>query len=319
VALVIGNDAYQAMPRLKNPVRDASEVEATLRRLGFVTTKLINADARALNDGLKRFAQGAAGAEAIFVFYSGHGAQLEGRTWLLPVDAHLETKEDINDADLLALDRILATLRDKSAVRIVVLDACRDNPVVDALNLKIAEAQGFKGAGLSKGLGRPLTALGDLVVYATQAGAVAADGNGTNSPFTESLLKHLETTDLDVRQMFFRVQEDVGRRYKQLPEVSNSIIGEFKLKSASLTDEPPGTQPTTVSLSRELSLWVNDKIVERYALASELNAATSGNKKTHIYLRADRSVSYQEVMRLLALIQAEGYRVSLVTEAESSK
>jgi len=183
VALVIGNEAYQGMPRLKNPVRDASEIEATLKRLGFATTKLINVDARALNDGLKRFAQGAAGAEAIFVFYSGHGAQLDGRTWLLPVDARLETKEDVNDADLLALDRILTTLREKSAVRIVVLDACRDNPVVDTLNLKIAEARGLKSAAVTKGLGRPLTAMGDLVVYATQAGAVAADGDGANSPF----------------------------------------------------------------------------------------------------------------------------------------
>src|SRR5439155_21180359 len=135
--------------------------------------------------------------------------------------------EDINDADLLALDRILGTLRDKSAVRIVVVDACRDNPAVNTLNLKIAEAQGFKNAALTKGLARPMTAVGDLVVYATQAGAVAADGTGSNSPFTESLLKHLETSDLDVRQMFFRVQEDVARRHQQLPEVSNSIIGEL--------------------------------------------------------------------------------------------
>jgi formylglycine-generating enzyme required for sulfatase activity len=241
VALVIGNVDYKAMPALRNPVRDASEVEATLKRLGFTTTRLFNADARTLNDGFKRFAQSAAGAEAVFVFYSGHGAQLEGRTWLLPVDARLETKEDVNDADLLALDRILATLRDKSAVRIVVLDACRDNPVVDTLNFKIAEAQGFKNAPVSKGLGRPLTALGDLVVYATQAGAVAADGDGANSPFTESMLKHLETSDLDVRQMFFRVQEDVGRRFRQLPEVSNSIIGEFKLKIAAVQPSQPTT------------------------------------------------------------------------------
>ena len=84
------------MPRLKNPVRDAGEVEASLRRLGFATTKLVNTDGRALNDGFKRFAQSAVGAEAIFVFYSGHGAQLEGRTWLLPVDTRLETKEDVN-------------------------------------------------------------------------------------------------------------------------------------------------------------------------------------------------------------------------------
>jgi hypothetical protein len=243
VALIIGNEAYKAMPALRNPGRDASEIETTLKRLGFATTKLINADARTLNDALKRFAQSAVGAEVVFVFYSGHGAQFEGRTWLLPVDAHLETKEDINDADLLALDRILATLRDKSAVRIVVLDACRDNPVVDTLNQKLAEARGLKSASTTKGLGRPITAVGDLVVYATQAGAVAADGNGKNSPFTENLLKHLETSDLDVRQVFFRVQEDVARNYAQLPEVSNSIIGEFKLKPAAVTSRPDAAPP----------------------------------------------------------------------------
>jgi hypothetical protein len=230
VALVIGNDAYRFMPALRNPGRDAGEVEAALTRLGFATTRLANADARAMNEGLKRFAQNAAGAEIVFVFYSGHGAQFEGRTWLLPVDARLDSREDVNDADLLALDRIAATLRDKSAVRIIVLDACRDNPVVNTLNLKIAEAQGLKNAALTKGLARPITAVGDLVVYATQAGAVASDGDGRNSPFTASLLKYIETSDLDVRQLFFRVQEDVARTSKQLPEVSNSIIGEFKLK-----------------------------------------------------------------------------------------
>jgi formylglycine-generating enzyme required for sulfatase activity len=240
VALVIGNDAYRFMPALRNPGRDAGEVAAALTRLGFATTRLTNADARAMNDGLKRFAQSATGAEIVFVFYSGHGAQFEGRTWLLPVDARLDSREDVNDADLLALDRIAATLRDKSAVRIIVLDACRDNPMVNTLNLKIAEAQGFKNATLTKGLGRPITAVGDLVVYATQAGAVASDGDGRNSPFAASLLKHIETSDLDVRQLFFRVQEDVAltSKSKQLPEVSNSIIGEFKLKITVTVSRP---------------------------------------------------------------------------------
>src|SRR5207344_2157078 len=112
---------------------------------------------------------------------------------------------------------------------------------------KLAEAQGFRNATVAKGLGRPLTVRGDLVVYATQAGAVAVDGTGTNSPFTESLLKHLETSDLDVRQMFFRVQDDVGSRYQQLPEVSNSIIGgEFKLKVSGLGPQLANVQPNFV-------------------------------------------------------------------------
>jgi len=248
MALVIGNAAYRHMTVLRNPSRDAGAVEAALKRLGFETTLIANADARAMNDGLKRFAQNAAGAEAIFVFYSGHGAQLNGRTWLLPVDARLDTKEDVNDADLMSLDRILDTLRDKSAVRIVVLDACRDNPAADNLNRRLAEAQGFKNATLTKGLGRPITSRGDLVVYATQAGDVAVDGNGPNSPFTENLLKHLETTDLDVRQMFFRVQNDVGTKYKQLPEVSNSLIGaEFKLRVSALSGRPGNAAPNVVT------------------------------------------------------------------------
>jgi len=160
VALVIGNDAYAFMPALRNPARDASEVAAAIERLGFETTRLINADARAMNEGLKRFAQSVAGAEIVFVFYSGHGMQFEGRTWLLPVDARLESKEDVNDADLMALDRIATTLRDKSAVRIIVLDACRDNPVVNTLNVKIAEAQGFRNVAVTKGLARAITAVG---------------------------------------------------------------------------------------------------------------------------------------------------------------
>src|SRR6202030_2731723 len=102
VALIIGNEAYREMPALRNPTRDANEVEAALQRLGFTTTKVVNADSRTMNEALKRFAQGAVGADMVFVFYSGHGAQLDGRTWIIPVDARLDSKEDVNDADLMA-------------------------------------------------------------------------------------------------------------------------------------------------------------------------------------------------------------------------
>ena len=248
-ALVIGNAAYRNMSALKNPRNDAEDVAAALRSLGFATILATDLDHGGMNGALDRFSRIASEADIAIVYYSGHGMQFAGTNYLLPVDARLQGAEDVNRFRLTPIDDVLATLNTVRGARILVLDACRNNPVEADMKRRLAGA-GAKGeAILARGLKPQPVGNGLLVVYATQANDVADDGTGRNSPFTSAFLRHVGTADVDVRQMMFSVQDDVYRTTasRQRPEVSSSIVGEFKLKIA---DNPAqGATPARADLS----------------------------------------------------------------------
>ena len=232
VALVIGNGAYQHTPALINPKNDAEDIAKTLRKLGFTTIVATDLDRAGMNDALDRFSRTVGGAEIALVYYSGHGMQFAGKNFLLPVDAQLETAEDVNRFRLMPLDDLFDVLQRAPGARIVILDACRNNPVEDDLKRRVASIRGGnRDAFLARGLSR-VEANGLIVAYATQANDVAADGTGHNSPFAKALLDNLETPNVDVRQMLFNVQDEVDRLTdgKQRPELSISLVGKFKLK-----------------------------------------------------------------------------------------
>jgi hypothetical protein len=166
------------------------------------------------------------------VYYSGHGMQFAGKNYLLPVDAQLETADDVNRFRLLPLDDLFDVLQHAPGARIIILDACRNNPVEDDLKRRVASIRGGnRDAFMTRGLSR-VEANGLIVAYATQANDVAADGTGNNSPFAKALLDNLATPNIDVRQMLFNVQDEVDRltNGKQRPELSISLVGKFKLK-----------------------------------------------------------------------------------------
>jgi hypothetical protein len=232
VALVIGNGAYQHTPALINPKNDAEAIDKKLRELGFATILATDLDRTGMNDALDRFSRTVGGADIALVYYSGHGMQFAGTNYLLPVDVRLENAEDVNRFRLMPLYDLFDVLQHAPGARIVILDACRNNPVEDDLKRRVASIRGGnRDAFMTRGLSR-VEANGLIVAYATQANDVAADGTGNNSPFATALLDNLAMPNIDVRQMLFNVQDEVDRltNGKQRPELSISLVGKFKLK-----------------------------------------------------------------------------------------
>jgi uncharacterized caspase-like protein len=232
VALVIGNSAYKNAPVLMNPKNDAQDIGKSLRDLGFFTIVATDLDRNGMNDVLDRFSRAVGGAEIALVYYSGHGMQFAGKNYLLPVEARLENADDVNRFRLMPVDDVFDVLQGAQGARIVILDACRNNPVEDDIKRRMASIPGAsRDAYLTRGLSR-VSANGLIVAYATQANDVASDGAGRNSPFASALLRNLDKPGLDVRQMFFNVQDEVDRvtAGKQRPELSISLVGQYKLK-----------------------------------------------------------------------------------------
>jgi uncharacterized caspase-like protein/uncharacterized protein YecT (DUF1311 family) len=266
VALVIGNSAYRNAPALLNPRNDAEAVGLSLKELGFATIVATDLDHSGMNDALDRFSRTVAGAEIAIIYYAGHGMQFAGKNYLLPIDARLASVDDVNRFRLTPLDDFFEII--KTAQRaVVVLDACRNNPLEEDLKRRLASLPGVnRDAYLSRGLGRVPTTNGLIVAYSTQANDVAADGAGSNSPFTSAFLHNVGLPDLDLRQMLFRVQDEVSRESggRQRPELSLSPIGEFKLKAAVGSPKPEASRPNQGASNQapafdpramELSFW----------------------------------------------------------------
>jgi uncharacterized caspase-like protein len=244
VALVIGNAAYRNAPVLMNPKHDAEDVGRSLQGLGFETIVATDLDRGGMNEALDRFSRTVPDADIAVFYYSGHGMQFAGRNYLLPIDAKLAGADDVNRFRLLPLDDITDILQSARGARVVILDACRNNPVEDELKRRLASTPGAnRDAFLSRGLGRIAAGNGLIVAYATQASDVAADGGGRNSPFTAAFLQNVGVPDLDLRQMFFRVQDQVDKLTggRQRPELSISLVGEFKLKAEITPADKPQT------------------------------------------------------------------------------
>jgi tetratricopeptide (TPR) repeat protein len=224
VALVIGNAAYVAAGTLANPANDARAVATALRDIGFDVSEGVNLDHRAQERLVRDFLRKSANAKIALLYYAGHGMQVDGKNYLVPVDARLQTATDL-PFETLELEKILSGLDDESRTNIVILDACRDNPLAKAPG---ARARSTAGGGLAA---VSSVGSGTLIAYATAPGAVALDGEGANSPFTASLIKHIRTPGLEVRQMLTRVRSDVASatQKKQIPWDNSSLLGEVYL------------------------------------------------------------------------------------------
>ena len=225
VALVIGNSAYRNTLALPNPGHDAADIAAALRKVGFAVSEGHDLDKRGMDDAFRTFARTAASADVALFYYSGHGLQFQGANYLMPVDAKLEGEEDL-PYEMSRVDDIVADLQRASGVRILMLDACRDNPLAQQLQARLGAS---RSAGLSRGLARLEQTAGVIIAYATQPGAVAADGSGRNSPFAAAFLGEVDKPGLEVGRMFRRIARSVydGTGGKQLPEVSLSVLGDF--------------------------------------------------------------------------------------------
>ena len=232
VALVIGISRYQQVPPLDNPAHDAAAMGALFRKAGFdVVDDKRDLGIVDLRRAVREFSEKAQDADIAVVYYAGHGIEVDGLNYLVPADAKLARDFDVDD-EAVSLDRVLRALDPVKRLRLVILDACRDNPLAGTIKKSVATRS--IGRGLAKV--EPTTP-NTLVAFATKAGAVADDGNGENSQYTSALVKYIAEPGVDVRVAFGRVRDEVLKKtsYRQEPFVYGSLGGD----NLALVPQPP--------------------------------------------------------------------------------
>ncbi len=218
VALVIGNSGYRNVPALANPANDAADVAASLQRLGFTVRRIIDGTSGDIRTALRDFAPQARRSEMAVVFFAGHGIEIGGDNWLIPVDAEL--KEDIAaEQEAIALRSLVPIVGAASKLGLIILDACRNNPFAARMQ------RSMPVRAVERGLTRVEPAGSVLVAFAAKEGTTASDGTGRNSPFTAALLRHIETPGLEVNYLFRNVREAVlnATNLRQEPVVYGAL------------------------------------------------------------------------------------------------
>ena len=231
VALVVGNSAYRNVPELPNPANDAGDVAAALNRLGFSVTLIANASFEEMRRGLIALGREAAGADMAVMYFAGHGMEMSGENWLIPIDAEL--KKDIDaENEAISLRSVMLQVSNTTSLGLVVLDACRNNPFAAKMHRALALRAATAG-----GLGRIEPVGNVLVAYAARDGTTALDGDGRNSPFTTALLHNIETPGIEVTFMFRNVRDDVmeATRNEQQP----FVYGSLSRRAIYLAGDPP--------------------------------------------------------------------------------
>ena len=226
VALVVGNGAYVNTTPLSNPKNDARDISAALKETGFDVVEALDADKLKLDAALRSFTDKLTGADVALFFYAGHGLQVGAQNYLVPTDAKLERERDL-EFEAVRLDFVLRQMEiDRDGkTSIVILDACRDNPL--ARNL--ARSMGTRSVSIGRGLAAAATGLGTFIAFATQPGNVALDGAGANSPFTSALARHMRAKGRNLNATMIEVRKDVVRATdgKQVPWDHSALTGEF--------------------------------------------------------------------------------------------
>lgn len=225
VALVIGNSHYSKLEPLPNPANDVREVADVLRKAGFNVTLGLDVDRLGLEEAVRAFLRSADGAHVGLVYYAGHGVQIGGRNFLVPVDATLDSAYDV-ETQTMPLELIIGHLRDKSRVQLIFLDACRNNPFK---NQSFWMAEKLEPVGPTRGLAPIDSDLGSLIAFSTAPGEVALDGAGKLSPYTQYFVDHASVPNKEIRQVLTEVRRDVISATKgaQIPWENSSLIDSF--------------------------------------------------------------------------------------------
>ncbi len=217
-ALIIGNADYLHLPSLTNPRNDAEDIASALKKLGFNITLLIDANLRNMNKAVNDFGQTLNTKKGVGLFYyAGHGVQIEGENYMIPSNVQVETQTDVKYSSL-QLAKIMDVMgNSRDGLNIVILDACRDNPLPAGQR------------SISRGLARVDGTHGSFISFATGPGQTAADGSGKNGVYTNHLLRHISSPNTPFEQLFKRVARDVEKEThgKQIPWFSSSFTGDF--------------------------------------------------------------------------------------------
>jgi len=263
VAFVMGNGAYAHAAPLPNPPNDARAVAASLERLGFDVVSGYDLGMDEMRMAVRDFSQKLNGADVALFFYAGHGMQVFGENYLIPVDAALKDEADL-DFSAIKMNLVLRQMEREPRVKIIILDACRDNPFEQQLSRSMGKTR--SASALDRGLAKIDAGGGTLIAFATDPGAVAFDGDDQHSPFTEGLLKHIETPGIDVGLMMRRVVKHVKDTTdnQQTPWMNVSLDTEVYLSGAPAAPNAgpapaPAPAPQVVSTfddrQMELVVW----------------------------------------------------------------
>lgn len=252
VALVIGNDGYQGLPQLNNARTDARGMANKLKSLGFETVVKLNADLRTLGKGLSEFEQKLTGADVGLVFYAGHGIQANGQNYLIPVDAQLESETDLRFGGGVALNEVLNSMKlAGSKLNIVILDACRDNPLPKKGR---SAGRGLAVSSVPSGMGVEGTA----ILYSAAPGQVAQDGpRGGHGIFTGELLKVMDQSNVLFEQIFKQVATRVAQKTgnRQEPWMNSSIKGDFYFNASEKVNNSVLTPAQAGNTAIEIAFW----------------------------------------------------------------
>jgi hypothetical protein len=306
VALVIGNFGYRHVATLPNPVNDATDMAAALGRLDFDVTLANDLDYTGMRAALRSFGRAARQAEIALFYFAGHGIEIDRSNYLLPVDAQLVSDTDV-EYEAISLDLVMTAISSSRGVRLVILDACRNNPFAARMRM----------SGATRSIGRGLAAVepatGTLVGYAAREGTTANDGGARNSPYTIALLANLEIPGLEIQLMFRRVRDHVleATGGTQEPFTYGSLPGrEIYIKAPAQSAAASGDP----ELGRDVALWNAVKNSgHRPALESYLERFPSGTfaglARTRIAALGDAAASQEPDGTLVARLQRELARV----------
>jgi uncharacterized caspase-like protein len=262
VALVIGNSAYTQVNSLPNPVNDAKAVAAAFKDLGFDVLLGLDLDKRGFDGKVREFSQILGQADVSIFFYAGHGLQVSGRNYLVPVDARLQRERDI-DFEAVGLDFILKQMEldREGKTNIVFLDACRDNPL--ARNL--ARSMGTRSANVGQGLAQVEAGVGTFIAYSTQPGNVALDGDEGNSPFTAALVKSIKQPGRNLTAVMIDVRKQVlaATRGKQVPWDHSALTGDFYFGQPSALNAGPAAPSAEIEAMQARLKQLEEQLMDK--------------------------------------------------------
>ncbi len=281
LALVVGNSAYRHTSVLDNPINDARDLAVALQQTGFEVIVATDADKRQMDGALRAFAEKVGFADVALFFYAGHGLQVGNENYLVPVDAQLASQRDL-EFEAVKLDFVLRQMeidRDGKTT-IVMLDACRDNPLTRSL----ARSMGARSTAIGKGLAPASTGVGTFIAYATQPGNVALDGKGRNSPFTAALLANMDAPGRNLNATMIEVRKSVIKSTggKQVPWDHSALTGDFyfvpgDVAVGSQTAAPSGKRDDVETLKARLEALEEADQRRRTSVAAASNA-TDGER-----------------------------------------
>jgi uncharacterized caspase-like protein len=309
VALVIGNGAYQRVPALPNPSRDAADITRALERLDFKVTQLNNATAADIRKSLVEFGRAAEGSMMAVVFYAGHGMEAGGENWLIPTDAELRSDTDV-ESEAVSLRSVNLQVSKARQLGLIILDACRNNPFEAKMKRSLSTR------AVARGLAPTEPTDNVLIAYAARDGTTASDGDGRNSPFTTALLRHIETPGLEISFLFRRVRDDVmaATKREQQPFVYGSLSKEEIYLKAPAASAPmrPASETALAAEAEDEQFWraigtstvkgLYEEFLSRYPKSSHVTEARERIKDlrskqvaaaspTTVFFRSDTNIT----------------------------